>query len=381
VSNNDNRKYKICTNCVMDTTDPEIVFDNKGVCDHCNNFYNNILPDWNTGEIGSRKLNSWLTKIKSDTRRQKYNCIIGLSGGMDSSYLLYMAKEKWGLNPLVFVVDTGWNLPVSDSNIEKIISKLDVDVHKVTINHEQMMNLQLAYFKSQVPYQDIPQDHVIFAALYNFAAENHYKYILTGGNYSMECVREPDAWVHCNDLRQIKDIFKEFGRGSIDKLPTCSMFKYKVYYRYFKGVQNVKLLDYIPYEKEAVIKVLHDEFGWVPYKNKHYENRFTRFYEGYWMPKKFGYDKRKCYYSSLILTKQMARNEALGLISEEPYPKEEAMKDMDYISDQLGVSMDEFMEIMQGTNKTYMDYKSSKTLIQLAIKVAKLVGMEKRNFR
>ena len=177
------REYQVCSNCVMDTSDSKIVFDEKGMCDHCHNFYENINPNWNP-EGNPEELQKLIDKIKKDGQGKKYDCLIGLSGGVDSSYVAYCAVKKWGLRPLIFAVDTCWNLEVADKNIEKIIKKLGVDVHYEKINHDEMMDLQLAFFKSQVPYQDTPQDHNIFAALYNFAAKNGFKHILTGGNYS-----------------------------------------------------------------------------------------------------------------------------------------------------------------------------------------------------
>ncbi len=375
------KDYRVCSNCVMDTSDSRIVFDEKGVCDHCRNFYENIKPNWDTGDAGQSKLNELLARIKRDGAGKKYDCLIGLSGGMDSSYVAYMAVREWGLRPLLFSVDTGWVLPVAQKNIDNIIDKLGVDVCRVLIDQREMMDLQLAYFKSQVPYQDIPQDHTLFAALYNYAAKNGFKYVLTGGNFSTECVREPNEWVHCNDLRQLKDIQRRFGTMKLKNLETCSMFKYRLWYRYVKGVKVCKVLDYIPYSKKDAAAVLAREFGWQPYKNKHYEDLFTRFYEGYWLIKKFGYDKRRAHFSSLILTGQMTRDEALSIIESDPYPDSDWREDMQVVCDKLGITIAEFEQLMAGENKTWRDYKSSKPMIDLAMKAAQLVGMEKRNFR
>ena len=375
------QEYKICANCVMDTTDSKIQFDEKGYCDHCNNFYSNILPNWHPDEIGARELKKIVEKIKRDGRNKKYDCLIGLSGGVDSSYLVYLAKEKLGLRPLVYLVDTGWNLDVANENVERLIKGLNLDIHTEVVDWDEMKDLQLAYFKSQVPYQDTPQDHAIFAALYNYAANNGFKYVLTGANYSSECVREPIEWAHVNDLTQIKDIHHRFGTRPLDKFPLCGMFKYRLYYRYIKGMQIIQPLNLIPYVKEDAINELHERFGWQRYGNKHFENIFTRFYEGYWLPKKFGYDKRRAHFSSLIVTGQLTREEALEIIKNPPYPIEEAMQDMEVVAKKLGITRAEFEELMKGENKTYRDYKSEMFWIELAINLAKLVGMEKRNFR
>jgi N-acetyl sugar amidotransferase len=375
------REYQICTNCVMDTTDSLIQFDEKGVCDHCKNYYNNILPNWHPDETGEKMLHRIAEQIKKEGAGKSYDCIIGISGGVDSSYLLYYAKEKLGLRPLAFSVDSGWNLNVAVENVEKIVRGLGVDLYTEIVNWTEMKDLQLAYFKSQVPYQDTPQDHVIFAALYNYAAKNGIKYVLTGGNYSTECVREPNEWVYVNDLRQIKDIHKKYGTVPLKTLPLCGMFKYRLYYRYFKGMKVIKPLDMIPYRKEDAISLLESRFGWERYANKHFESTFTRFYEGYWLVHKFGYDKRKAHFSSLILTGQMKREEALEKLKSPPYDEDLAMQDLEYVAKKLGMTKEAFITMMNGENKTYRDYKSSHWLIENAIKLAIKLRLEKRQFR
>ncbi|MGI6710763.1 MAG: N-acetyl sugar amidotransferase [Bacilli bacterium] len=375
------RKYQVCSNCVMDTTDSQIKFDEKGLCDHCHNYYENILPSWRTDDVGKAKLEKQVALIKKKTRHKKYDCIIGISGGVDSSYLAYYAKEVLGLRVLLYSVDTGWNLDVAISNVEKIAKGLGLEICHETVDFEEMKDLQLAFFKSQVPYQDIPQDHVIFASLYNYAVKHKIKYVLTGGNYSTECVREPIEWVYQNDLKQIKDIHKRFGTKKLKKLPLCSMFKYKIYYRFFKGMKVFRPLDLIPYTKEDAIKTLKEKFNWEPYANKHYESIFTRFYEGYWLIKKFGFDKRRAHFSSLILTNQLQRSDALEILKKPPYSEEQALKDLEYIALKLGISKDEFITLMNGENKSYKDYASSAKRIALAVKIARLLGIEKRQYR
>lgn len=375
------REYQVCTNCVMDTSDSLIQFDENGVCDHCRNYYDNILPNWHPDEIGKKQLDAIVSRIKKDGKGKQYDCIIGLSGGVDSSYLAYYAKEILGLKPLIFAVDTGWNLNVAVENIEKVVRGLNAELYTEIVDWNEMKDLQLSYFKAQVPYQDTPQDHVIFASLYNYAAKNGIKFVLTGANYSTECVREPNEWVYLNDLRQIKDIHKKFGKRPLKTLPLAGMFKYRLYYRYFKGMKIVQPLNLIPYRKEDAIKTLNERFGWQPYENKHFESVFTRFYEGYWLVKKFGYDKRRAHFSSLILTGQLSRDEALEKLSRPPYDEALAMQDLEYVAKKLGLSKNEFIELMDGENKSFRDYKNIAWISNAAIKLAIRVGMEKRQFR
>lgn len=378
---NGEREYQICTNCVMDTTDSKIVFDEKGMCDYCNSYYKDILPHWQPGISNEDELAKIAAQIREAGKGKDYDCIIGLSGGTDSSYLAYIAKEKMGLRPLIYTVDTGWNLNVAVENIEKIVKALDLDMYTEVVNWEEMKDLQLAFFKSQTPYQDFPQDHAIFAGLYNYAVKNGIKYVLTGANNATECVRPPVEWVYLNDITLMKDIHRKFGKVELKTFPMCSMFKYRLYYAYVKGMRRVAPLDYINYDKNAAEKELNEKFGWEKYENKHYENIFTRFYEGYYLPHKFGYDKRKVYFSNMILTGQMKRDEALKKLAEPPYDEKTMQEDMEYIAKKLGISKKEFEDIIEGENKTYKDYKNSFGAIEFSIKMSKLLGVEKRNFR
>lgn len=375
------REYQICSNCVMDTTDSKIIFDENGVCDYCNSYYKDILPNWKPEQNREDELAIIASKIRKAGEGKEYDCIIGLSGGVDSSYLAYIAKEKMGLRPLIYSVDTGWNLNVAVENIEKLVKALNLDMYTEVINWNEMRDLQLAFFKSQVAYQDLPQDHVIFAGLYNFAVKKGIKYVLTGSNNATECVRPPVEWVHLNDLTLIKDIHKKFGQVKLKTLPMCSMFKYRLYYAYIKGMKRIAPLDYIQYDKSLAEKELKEKYGWEKYENKHYENIFTRFYEGYYLPKKFGYDKRKSYFSNLILTGQMTRDEALKKLAESPYDEKTMQEDLEYIAKKLGITKEQFNELINAENKTYSDYKNSLGIIEFSIKLARLFGIEKRNFR
>lgn len=369
---------KICSNCIMDTTDPNITFDERGWCDYCCNYYKNILPNWHPDKIGEIMLARIIEKIKKEGKSRAHDCIIGISGGIDSSYVTYIAKEKYGLRPLIFHVDAGWNSQEAVNNIEKIIDGLNLDLYTEVIDWQEMKDLQLAFLRAQVAHQDTPQDHVFFAALYNYAAKHGVKYIITGANYSTECVREPLEWhYHASDLRQLKDIHRRFGKHPLRTFPTADIFKYKLYYRFIKGVRVVKPLNYIPYIKESAIQELIERFGWQKYAHKHYESRFTRFFEGYWLPKKFGYDKRRAHFSSLILTRQMTREEALERIAQPAYDELTMAQDFEYVAKKLDMTTSKLKEIMGGENKTYRDYKSRMALISFSTSILRLLRIQK----
>ncbi len=376
------RKYQICTNCIMDTSDSTITFDERGWCDYCRNFHENILPSWHPGERGVQEIMPTIEKIKREGKGREHDCLIGISGGLDSSYVAYVAKEKFGLRPLMFHCDTGWNSDLGVSNIQKIIEGLGLDLVTEVVNWEEMKDLQRAFFKSQVSFVDTPQDLALFSAIYNFAAKNGFKYAITGGNNSTECVRESLEWTYFStDMQQVRDIHNRFGSRSLDTFPTCDILKYKFYYRWIKGIRVVKLLDYVPYIKKDAIRELKEKFGWQPYPQKHYESRFTRFYESYWTPNKFAYDKRRAYMSSEILTGQLTREEALARIAKPELDEKTMAQEFEYVATKLGWTVAEFEEIFKGENKTFKDYKNKLLLLTLGARVSNLLGLENRIFR
>lgn len=370
--------YRICKNCIMDTSDSKITFDERGWCEYCTNYYDKILPSWRPDERGEREIMSLIEQIKRDGRGRDHDCLIGLSGGIDSSYVTYLAKEKFGLRPLLYHVDAGWNSQQAVNNIEKLVDGLGLDLYTEVVNWPEMQDLQLAFFKSQVAHIDTPQDHAFFAGLYNFAAKNKVKYILTGANYSTECVREPLEWhYHASDLRQIKDIHQRFGTRPLKSFPLAGIFKFKIFYRFVKGVRVVKPLNFVPYRKEEAMDELVECFGWQRYAHKHYESRFTRFYEGYWLPTKFGFDKRRAHFSSLILTGQLDRSEALEKISRPAYAQDMIAEDFEYIATKLGLTPAELQTLHDGPNKSYRDYKNDMTLIDLGTSVLRALGIQR----
>ena len=377
-----NQIGQICTNCVMDESDPSIKFDHNGVCEYCNNFEETIRPSWQPNQNGINAIMPLINKIKKDGRNKEHDCIIGISGGLDSSYTAYVAKEHFGLNPLLFHCDTGWNSDISTSNIEKIVDGLGLDLVTEVIDWEQMKDLQRAFFKSQVPFVDQPQDLVLFSSLYNFANKNNLKYVITGGNYSTECFRECIDWTYfATDTKFVRNIHSLFGEKSIDQLPMCDIFVYKFYFRFVKQIRVIKILDNYPFFKQKAINDLKDKFGWIEYPMKHYESRFTRFFESYWTPRKHSYDKRRAYFSSLIVTGQMTREDAIEKLKTPQLSEEEMSNDFEYVAKKLDWTKEEFIEIFNQENKSFRDYKNNFSLIKIATGLANLLGVEKRRFK
>ncbi len=370
---------KICCNCVMDSSDPNISFDENGVCNHCKNFNKNIRPLLENHNKRILILEKEIDKIKTKNKKKEFDCIIGLSGGVDSSYLLHLAVQEFNLRPLVFHVDAGWNSSIAVSNIEKMIDKLNLTLQTNVVYWPEMRDLQLSFFKAQVPHLDTPQDHAFFASTYNYAVKYNINNILNGGNFSSEGVREPLDWhYHASDLYHLKDIQSKFGTKQLKKFPLCGIFKYKIFYRYFKNIKVLQPLNYINYNKKNAIDLLKKEYEWEEYSHKHYESRFTKFYEGYWLLKKFGFDKRKAHYSSLILSKQMKREDALKRLNYDPINNNEIKKELQYVANKLNISQSELESFFKGKNKSFRDYKSNFKIINFFTKILKILGIEKR---
>jgi N-acetyl sugar amidotransferase len=376
-------KYQICTKTIMDTSDPNIVFNEKGESDYYTNYIDAILPNWHTDERGYAELMRTAKKIKADGKNRDFDCIIGLSGGLDSSYVAYVAKEIMGLNPLLFHVDAGWNTQEAVSNIEKLVDGLGLNLYTEVINWEEMKDLQVAYFKSQTANMDDPQDIAFFSSLYKFARKNKIKYVLTGANFSTECCREPEEWGAYPgiDKTLVLDIHKKFGTRALKTFPIIDIFQYKIIYKYIYGMEVFKPLNLVPYIKKDVEKLLTKKFGWEKFQHKHHESRFTRFYEDFWLPKKFGFEKRRAHFSSLILTGQMTREEALERISRPELDEKFLEKEFEYVANKLDLTIEQFQKMFEGENKTFYDYKNKRFLIGLGAQVMRKFGLEKRLFR
>jgi N-acetyl sugar amidotransferase len=362
----------------MDTTDSKIIFDENGVCDHCRTYYQYIEPVWNYGKGREEELEQLVNAIKKEGEGKDFDCLMGMSGGIDSSYLLYKMTNVYGLRPLVFHVDAGWNSQIAVNNIEKLIDGLGLDLYTEVINWEEMRDLQLAFFKSGVPHIDVPQDHAFFATMYKFASKHKIKYILTGGNYSTECVRNPLEWMYYqSDSIQLKDIHKKHGIAKLIDYPVTNILWHKVYLPYLRGIQLIRPLDYMVYNKEEAMNLLVEKFGYQKYPQKHFESRFTRFYESYWLPERFGYDTRKVQFSSLILTNQMSREAALKELKKTAYNLEQLEHDKEYVANKLRIPVSELDEYFEMPKRTFEDYKSMETIYNVGASVMRLIGLER----
>lgn len=371
------RTYQVCTNCVMDTTDGAIIFDSMGVCDHCNTFHSKTLPSWHTDAHGQAELDLMVERIRAAGKGKDFDCIIGMSGGIDSSYLTYVAKEKLGLRPLVFHVDAGWNSQVAVNNIERMVDGLGLDLFTEVIDWEEMKDLQRAFFRAGVPHIDAPQDNSFFATMYKFAVQYGVKYILTGANLSTECIRNPVEWMYYqSDSRQLLDIHRQFGERSLKNYPVTSILWHKIWLPYVKGIKVLRPLNSVPYIKEEAKQLLMDRFGWQPYPQKHFESRFTKFYESYWLPKRFGYDVRRVQYSSLIVTGQMSREEAIEKLKQPSFDEATNDHEIEFVASKLDISLDELNSYLVLPKKNYKDYKSQRQIYDIGSRIMRALGME-----
>ena len=352
-----NSEYRMCSRCVMDTTDPHIEFNGDGVCSHCTRFDYSIRPLWEKVLNNDGYLNQVISQIKKEGDGKEYDCIVGLSGGIDSSYLAIKLKE-WGLRPLAVHIDAGWNSELAVKNIEEICKRLEIELVTHVIDWEQMRDLQLAFIKSSVANQDTPQDHVFFAALYKYAIDSKIKYVMEGRNYATESVL-PTSWGYtAMDLKHIKAIKKAFGKKRNLKLPTVSFFNYNIYFPIIKKMKRVAPLNMISYNKDLVIGEL-EKFGWSYYGGKHYESRWTKFFQSYYLPYKFGYDKRKAHLSSLILSEQKTRDESLRELRKPLVDKKELSEDIRFVSKKLNITEDELIKNIEDPVRHHTEFPNN----------------------
>lgn len=347
--------YRICTRCCMDTSDPEITFDADGVCNHCHYFENNVKPAWFPDDRGEVMLQKMISEVKAYGRGKRYDSIIGISGGVDSSYLAVKVAE-WGLRPLAVHVDAGWNSELAVKNIEQIVTKAGLDLVTHVVDWDDMRELQLSFLRSNVANQDTPQDHAFFAGLYNYAMKEGIKYVINGSNYATESVL-PSSWGYDSmDADQLRAIHKRFGTAPLKNYPIIGFAQFNLYYPRIKGMQILKPLNYMHYSKQEAIDYLEKNYGWRYYGGKHYESRWTRFFQAHYLPKKFGYDKRKAHIASLVVTGEITRDQALEELAKPLYSDNELAEDMAFVAKKLGVSVDELQGFIDAPPSHWSEY-------------------------
>jgi len=338
----------------MDTSDPEIVFDEKGHCCHCTEFLDKRAKHNYQGVESDDLLDAMIENVRQSGRGSAYDCVIGVSGGADSSYLAYIAKER-GLRPLAVHMDNGWNSDKAVLNIKNITRKLGIDYESYVLDWEEFKDLQLAFLKASVPEAETPTDIAIPAALHHVAAKHGVKYILSAGNLATEGIL-PKSWHYdVRDMKYFNHIYRTFSGKSLRKFPTFG-YKREVFYKLVKGIRMVYPLNLVPFVKEDAIKLLSEKFDWKPYGAKHYESRYTRFIQSYYLFEKFGIDYRRATLSTLICTGEIQRSEAVEQLQCKPYDLARIEEDKEYIAKKLGLSREELDKILERPAKWSWDY-------------------------
>lgn len=368
----------MCTKSVMDTTDPLITFDSEGVCNHVRDY-----EEYERSQKPDKEKARFLTEQMVDLLRKEgkgkdYDCLIGLSGGVDSSYLTWYVTQQLGLRPLIVHVDAGWNTEAAVSNIQNIVQKLKLDLHTLVVDWEVIKDLQVAYFKSSLANLDVPQDHAFIASLYKEARKYGIRYIVNGNNMATESIL-PSAWGYdASDSIQLRAVHKRFGTTKLESYPILSTFQKFVYYPRVLKLESFSPLDWIDYNKADAKKLLINDLGWRDYGGKHHESIFTRFFQGHYLPTKFGYDKRKAHLSSLIVSGQLTRDEALEELKKPLYDPVQLDDDRNFFIKKLGIDRAEYDKIMDEAPRSYLEFPNTESFIN---KIRKVYRPIKRIFQ
>lgn len=373
--------FKTCTRCVMNTSDTNLTFDENGVCNRCRDYEERILPWWKHGLGHAEELKKLLSDIKKSGEGKPYDCLLGISGGLDSSYMLHMAVKEWGLRPFAFHIDAGWDLPVTTENLDKMQKKLGIRIHVEKMDYDEMRRMQIAFFKTGLSGLDVPQDHAFIALVDHFADKMNIKYILNGYNVATEVVADPASWfVGCGptaDKTYVKDVLKKNGNVKVKNYVWTTGFKHKIWLPYVKGVKTVTPLNLLPLTRQQMIDTLAKEYGYEFYGQKHFEDEITKFIEGYWNIKRFGQDIRIAWLSSLVITGQMTRDAALKELSTPPLTENEGRQMFKDVARKLEISEKE----LQG----YLDmpfeprkYRNNAWAHKLGVKLFTILGLDHR---
>jgi N-acetyl sugar amidotransferase len=347
--------YQICSRCIMDTSIPDITFDQNGVCNFCR-LYDDAVRKYIHYDIGGKKrLEALISDMKKKGAKKEYDCIIGVSGGVDSTFVAYVVKKRFGLRPLAVHLDNGWDSELSVYNIEQTLKILNVDLYTYVLDWEEFKDLQISFLKSSIANAEIPTDHAITAILYRIAAKEGISYIITGQNIVTEAIM-PASWMYgSTDLRLIKSIHRQFGKTKLKTYPQLGLLT-MAYYTMVKGIRAIRILDYIPFNKADAKRLIIDELGWRDYGGKHFESIYTRFFQSFYLMNKYKIDKRKPHLSNLVLSGQMTRDEALAEIMKPPCPPDQMENDVEYVIKKLDLTEREFSEILSASQKSFRDY-------------------------
>lgn len=360
-------EYRICTRCIMDTSDPDIVFDEQGVCNHCHRYdaiaAKRLIPLSERPE----RLKALVARIKQDGKGKDYDCVIGVSGGVDSTYVAYLTHEL-GLRPLAVHFDNGWNSELAVANIEKTLKRLNIDLFTYVVNWPEFRDLQLSFLKASTPDGEVPTDHAIVALLYRMAVKHRLKHILLGVNVNSEAIM-PQKWGYgYSDFRYIRAVHRQFGKVPLKTYPRYTL-PHLFSYMFLRKIQLVPILDYIDYQKAEAMRTIEGKLGWVYYGGKHYESIYTRFYQSQVLVEKFGIDKRRAHCANLVLSGQMTRAEALDLLEEPVCPPELAASDREYVLKKFGLSDNGWGDLMGSPVRYFSEYPNSLSLIEYAKKI------------
>lgn len=355
------REYQICTHCIMDTSDEDIEFDEHGRCNHCKDF-EMVLSQPRFNSNSKAQLDMLIRRVKEKGRNRKYDCLLGISGGVDSCYTVYLCKQ-WGLRPLVMHMDNGWNSEIAVANVKKVVDKLGVDYVSYVLDWNEFREVQLAFLKSSIVDLELPTDLAIPGSLYKTAVKYNIPFLISGGNYSGEGIL-PLTWGYhvLKDAKLYRYIVKKYGSINRIKVPYVGLWD-EIYYKFFKGIRNLYPLNYVDYNKDDAREFLKKEFGWQDYGGKHHESKITGFWQSFAMPVKYNMDYRRATLSSQIVSGQITRVAALKEIQSLPYVSEKIEADKLYIAKKYNISIDELNQYLNLPPKTYKDFPNQKELI------------------
>jgi N-acetyl sugar amidotransferase len=356
---NEKINYQICSKTVLDTIgDPDITFDESGVCNYYYLFKERLKVRVPEGKEAKEKLDNLVNKIKEDGKGAKYDCVIGVSGGVDSTYTAWLVK-KMGLRPLAIHLDNGWNSELAVKNIENILDKLEIDLYTEVLDWEMFKDLQLSFLKASTPDGEIPTDHSILSIFYQISNKFNIKYVIGGMNFRIEGMLPP-TWARGHlDWKYIRSVQKLFGTESLKKFPHLSIFSF-LYYNLIKRIRVISFINYIDFNKDIATKLIEEELDWKNYGGKHHESIYTRFYQSYILPKKFNIDKRKAHlFCQIVSTGDINREQALEILKQPPANPELMEEDREYVIKKLGIKEREFEEIMNLPVKSINDYPNN----------------------